>query len=34
MSILPRLAVGTIQSEADLQPILLALLTALEQDGL
>lgn len=33
MSILPRLAVGTIQDEADLQPIAWALLAALDQDG-
>jgi cobyrinic acid a,c-diamide synthase len=33
MSILPRLAVGTIQPEADLQPIVWGLLDALEQDG-
>jgi len=33
MSILPRLAVGTIQSEADLQLIAWGLLNALEQDG-
>ncbi len=33
MSILPRLAVGTIQPEADSQAILWALLDALEQEG-
>jgi cobyrinic acid a,c-diamide synthase len=33
MSILPRLAVGTIQPEADPQAIVWALLDALEQDG-
>ncbi|HEY2826137.1 MAG TPA: hypothetical protein VGJ04_00935 [Pirellulales bacterium] len=33
MSILPRLAVGTIQPEADLQPIVWGLLNALEQEG-
>jgi cobyrinic acid a,c-diamide synthase len=33
MSILPRLAVGSIQPEADLQAVLWALLGALDQDG-
>ncbi len=33
MSILPRLAVGTIQSEADSQPMVWAVLNALEQEG-
>jgi cobyrinic acid a,c-diamide synthase len=33
MSILPRLAVGSIQPEADLQAVLWALYEALEQDG-
>ena len=33
MSILPRLAVGTIQAESDLAPIVLGMLDALEGDG-
>ncbi len=33
MSILPRLAVGSIQAEADPQPMVWAVLNALEQEG-